>query len=84
MVRSLALLILLVATFASYDMAKAGVSYEGQVVNVVPDEEGTNVMMKVKSGEFKSIYIPRSNANTEATQKAIEALRTKRNLKLSL
>lgn len=84
MKRSLALLTLLLATFGTHQVALATLSYEGQVVNVVPDEEGTNVMMKVKGGEFKSLYIPRSNSNTGVTQKAIDAFHSKRNLKLSL
>lgn len=84
MKRCFALLTLLLATFGSHHVAFASLSYEGQVVNVVPDEEGTNVMMKVKGGEFKSLYIPRSNSNTGVTQKAIDAYRTKRNIKLSL
>lgn len=87
MKRSLALLTLLLATLVTYNVANATltkVSYEGEVVNVVPDEEGTNVMMKVKGGEFKSLYIPRSNSNTGITQKAIDAMQTKRNIKLSL
>lgn len=83
MKRSLAVLTLLLATFGTHH-ALAGLSYEGQVVNVVPDEEGTNVMMKVKGGEFKSLYIPRSNSNTGVTQKAIDAFHSKRNIKLSL
>lgn len=87
MKRSLALFTLLLATLVTYNVANATLmkaSYEGQVVNVIPDEEGTNVMMKVKGGEFKALYIPRSNSNIGVTQKAIDAFRTKRHLKISL
>ena len=80
---SLAVLTLVLVSFSTLQ-ATATMSFEGQVVNVVPDEEGMNVMMKGNGGEFKSMYIPRSNSNTGVTQKAIDALRTKRNIKLSL
>lgn len=82
----LAAITLLVATFAMHSEAIAAFSkrsYEGQVINVVPDEEGTNIMMKV-DGEFHSIYIPRSNSNEALSQKAIDAQRTKTNFKVSL
>lgn len=80
---SLAVLTLVLIGFSTQPAA-AVMSFEGQVVNVVPDEEGMNVMMKGRGGDYKSMYIPRSNSNTGVTQKAIDALRSKRNIKLSL
>lgn len=82
----LAAITMLVATLTIHSEATAAFSkrsYEGQVINIVPDEEGTNIMMKV-DGEFHSIYIPRSNFNETLNQKAIEAQRTKTNFKVSL
>lgn len=84
MKRVLALLTLLMTTLGSYHAAEAKISLEGQVVNVVQDEEGANVMMQVDGGLFKSIYIPRSNSNTGVTEQALDALRTKKSIKLSL
>jgi P pilus assembly chaperone PapD len=84
MKRTLAALTLLLAVLGTFQSVQAGISIEGQVVNVVQDEEGANVMMQLGSGAFKSIYIPRSNSNTGVTEKAFDALRTKRNFRLSL
>ncbi len=82
MKKTLAALTLLLAVLGTFQPAQA-FSLEGQVVNVVQDEEGANVMMDVGGGSFKSIYIPRSNANTGVTQKALDALSTKSKLKIS-
>lgn len=80
-----AALTLVLATLAVNQEANAKLTqlHEGQVLNVIQDEEGTNIVMKVGEA-FKSIYVPRSNKNESITQKAFEALRTKRNFKVMM
>lgn len=60
---------------------KSVTQVEGKVVNVIQDEEGTNIMMRI-GRFFKSIYVPRSNKNQDVTDKAIEAQRTQKTLKV--
>lgn len=45
---------------------------QGYVVNVATDEEGTNLILK-QGNQFKSIYLPRSQQNSEIAEQALKA-----------
>ncbi|AZZ36411.1 hypothetical protein CIK05_06275 [Bdellovibrio sp. qaytius] len=81
----LAALTLLLATLAFHAEASATLSkkmYEGQVLEVNQDEEGSSIVIKTLSGTH-SVYAPRSRANEEIIGRALKAHETKSPFKIS-
>ena len=56
---------------------------EGQIINIVPDEEGVNVVIKQSGGLVKAVYIPRSRYNEDLVDRAVQAYNTKTNFKIT-
>lgn len=67
---------LLLATFAFHPEASATLvktTYEGHVMDVNTDEEGSSIILKTTSGFTQSVYAPRSRANEEIVERAVKA-----------
>lgn len=81
----LAALTLLLATFAFHTQATATLpakTFEGQVMEVNQDEEGSSIVIRTSKG-LQSVYAPRSRANEEVVERALKARQLKTNFKVS-
>ncbi|MES2803457.1 MAG: hypothetical protein V4654_13260 [Bdellovibrionota bacterium] len=82
----LAAVTLLVATLTFHVEASATYSkktFYGQVIDVNEDEEGASIVVKEANGLTQSVYAPRSRANDQIVERAINAQKTKTNFSIS-